>query len=240
MASILNVYQALKSLSNKEQKGFITQNVFNSFAPIAQRNVYNEMFRDLYASKQQSRQNLDHGRDRSQRKVTSEYVSMYMRDEPLEQLDGNLFAKPKLLNKVISIRTEGEPGTSDERAMCEMLYDAERMNAVLGSNLSTPTDSFPVAMITRDIEIFPDTITEAYITYYALPTSYQYSTTDISELKPQISFDDQDIIDPSTTRDFMIPDDYEPELLAEMCKMLGVRLRDVNLLQFGSREEAAE
>jgi hypothetical protein len=114
------------------------------------------------------------------------------------------------------------------------------MNAVLGSNLSTPTDSFPVAMITNDIEIFPDTITEAYITYYALPTSYQHDTTDISEFKPQISFTSGGILEPSTTRDFMIPEDYEPELLAEMCKMLGVRLRDVNLLQFGAREEAAE
>ena len=240
MASVYNVYQALKGLSNKEQKGFITPNVFNSFAPIAQRNVYNEMFRDLYATKQQSRQNLDNGRDRSQRKVASEYVSIYMRDEPLEQLDGNLFAKPKLLNKVISIRTEGEPGTSDDRAMCEMLYDVERMNAVLGSNLSTPTDAFPVAMITNDIEIFPDTITEAYITYYALPTSYKYNTTEISELRPQVGIDADGIFNASTTRDFMIPDDFEPELLAEMCKMLGVRLRDVNLLQFGAREEAAE
>ena len=240
MASVLNVYRALKSLSNKEQKGFITQNVFNSFAPIAQRNVYNEMFRDFYASKQQSRQNLDNGRDRSQRKVTSEYLSMYIRDEPLQQLDGNLFEKPKLLNKAISIRTEGEPGTSDERAMCEMLYDVERINAVLGSNLSTPTDAFPVAMIAKDIEIFPDTITEAYITYYALPTSYDYTTGNISELDPQISIDENNILSPFASRDFMIPDDFEAELLAEMCKMLGVRLRDTNLLQFGAREEAAE
>ena len=122
----------------------------------------------------------------------------------------------------------------------KLLYDVERMNAVLGSNLSTPTDAFPVAMITNDIEIFPDTITEAYITYYALPTSYNYNTTEISELRPQVSIDSFGNLDASTTRDFMIPDDFEPELLAEMCKMLGVRLRDVNLLQFGAREEAAE
>ena len=38
----------------------------------------------------------------------------------------------------------------------------------------------------------------------------------------------------------MIPKEYEAELVAEMCKMLGVRLRDVNLQQFGSREEASE
>jgi len=240
MASIFNVYSALKSLSNKEQKGFITPAVFNSFAPIAQVNVYNEMFEDFVTAKQQSRANLDSGRDRSKRKLVAEDVSIYIKDVALEQLDGNLFQKPGDLGKVISIRTEGEPGTGDSRSMCEMLYNVERMNAILGSNLSTPTDSFPVAMISKDIEIFPDTITEAYITYYALPTSYEVGTSNASELKPQINFNASGIIDLSASRDFMIPKEYEAELVAEMCKMLGVRLRDVNLQQFGSREEASE
>ena len=240
MASIFNVYSALKSLSNKEQKGFITPAVFNSFAPIAQVNVYNEMFEDFTTAKQQSRANLDSGRDRSKRKLVAEDVSIYIKDVALEQLDGNLFQKPGDLGKVISIRTEGEPGTGDSRSMCEMLYNVERMNAILGSNLSTPTDSLPVAMISKDIEIFPDTITEAYITYYALPTSYEVGTSNASELKPQINFNASGIIDLSASRDFMIPKEYEAELVAEMCKMLGVRLRDVNLQQFGSREEASE
>ena len=113
------------------------------------------------------------------------------------------------------------------------------MNAILGSNLSTPTDAFPVAMISKDIEIFPDTITEAYITYYALPTSYEYGTSNVTSSKPQIGFTNNNF-DPAGTRDFMIPKEYEAELLAEMCKMLGVRLRDVNLQQFGTREEASE
>ena len=240
MASIFNVYNALKSLSNKEQKGFITPAVFNTFAPIAQVNVYNEMFEDFVSAKQQSRANLDSGRDRSKRKLVAEDVSIYIKDVALEQLDGNLFQKPGDLGKVISIRTEGEPGTGDSRSMCEMLYNVERMNAILGSNLSTPTDAFPVAMISKDIEIFPDTITEAYITYYALPTSYEVGTSNASELKPQINFNASGIIDLSASRDFMIPKEYEAELVAEMCKMLGVRLRDVNLQQFGSREEASE
>lgn len=240
MASIFNVYNALKSLSNKEQKGFITPAVFNSFAPIAQVNVYNEMFEDFVSAKQQSRANLDSGRDRSKRKLVAEDVSIYIKDVALEQLDGNLFQKPGDLGKVISIRTEGEPGTGDSRSMCEMLYNVERMNAILGSNLSTPTDAFPVAMISKDIEIFPDTITEAYITYYALPTSYEVGTSNASELKPQINFNATGIIDLLASRDFMIPKEYEAELLAEMCKMLGVRLRDVNLQQFGTREEASE
>ena len=58
-------------------------------------------------------------------------------------------------------------------------------------------------------------------------------------LDPQIHFL-QDVPEPLASKDFMIPDEYEPELIAEMCRLLGVRLRDMNLLQYGVQQEAAE
>ena len=58
MVSVLQVYTALKDLANKEQKGFITPQVFNSFAALAQMNVYNEMFSELVDAKRLMRQNL--------------------------------------------------------------------------------------------------------------------------------------------------------------------------------------
>ena len=240
MASVLNVYNALKNLSNKEQKGFITPNVFNSFAPIAQMNVYNELFRDFTGAKQQNRSSLDPGRDKSPRKVTSEHVSIYVRDERLRVTNGNIYSKPEDLAKIISMRVDGEDrGSGSDRVMCEMVYDVEKMNAILGSNLSTPTDQFPVALVSQDIEVFPDTVSGVYLTYYAVPTSYDYGTKSISPLDPQIQFL-QDIPEPLASKDFMIPDEYEPELIAEMAKLLGVRLRDMSLRQYGVQEEAAE
>tara|TARA_R100000388_G_scaffold94739_1_gene83076 strand:+ start:2784 stop:3506 length:723 start_codon:yes stop_codon:yes gene_type:complete len=239
MASILSVYSALKDISNKEQKGFINPNVFNSFAPIAQMNVYNEIFAGFELAKQKSRANIDPGRDRSQRKMVSEDVAIYLKESLLRSISDNRFRKPEDLGKVVSIRVEGDINTSDDRTLCEIVYDAERMNAVLGSNLSTPTNSFPVAMVGMDIELFPDTVKDAYITYYALPTSYDYGTTNVSVLNPQISLSNG-VINPNASRDFMLPKEYEPEVLAEMCKLLGVRLRDNNLQQFGLREEASE
>ena len=240
MASVLNVYNALKDLSNKEQKGFVTENVFNSFAPIAQMNVYNEMFRDFASAKQQDRAGADSGRYRSPMKVTFEHMSIYVRDEMLIESEGNIYNKPSDLGKIISIRVDGEDiGSSSDRVMCEIVYDIEKMNAILGSNLSGPTDQFPVALVSKDIEMFPDTVSSVYITYYGLPTSYDYGTTTVSSLAPQIRFL-QDVPEPLASKDFMIPDEYEPELIAEMCMLLGVRLRDMNLLQYGAQQEAAE
>ena len=47
MASVNTVYTALKNLANKDQRGFITPAVFNSFAGVAQLNVYNSLFDKL-------------------------------------------------------------------------------------------------------------------------------------------------------------------------------------------------
>jgi hypothetical protein len=52
MASVNTVYTALKNLANKDQRGFITPAVFNSFAGVAQLNVYNSLFDKLALGKQ--------------------------------------------------------------------------------------------------------------------------------------------------------------------------------------------
>jgi hypothetical protein len=44
----------------------------------------------------------------------------------------------------------------------------------------------------------------------------------------------------AASRDFMLPSHCIPELVSEMAKLLGVRLRDPNILSFASREEASE
>ena len=65
MASVREVYNALKDLANKEQRGFITPSEFNSFAPIAQQNVFNKLFKDITASEALRRRNVDPARDLS-------------------------------------------------------------------------------------------------------------------------------------------------------------------------------
>jgi len=240
MASVLKVYNALKDISNKEQKGYITEAVFNTFAGIAQMNVYNELFGDIQKAQQIIRAGLDAGRDKSPRKMTEEDLSMYVREGSLSSIDSNRFSKPSDLSKIISIRTVGESLTDETRNLCEIVYDVEKMNAILGSNLSTPTFDFPVALVTTDIELFPEeTFDDVTMTYYALPTSYEFGTTTISTLSPQIHLKDGIPLSASC-RDFMIPDEYMPELVYEMCELLGIRVRDNNLVSFGARKEASE
>ena len=51
MASVNQVYSALKDLVNKDQRGFVTPAVFNSFASVAQTNLFNKLFSDAALNK---------------------------------------------------------------------------------------------------------------------------------------------------------------------------------------------
>ena len=51
MISVIEVYNAVRDLANKDQKGFVTPNVFNTFAEVAQQNVFSKILEDLVQAK---------------------------------------------------------------------------------------------------------------------------------------------------------------------------------------------
>tara|TARA_X000001388_G_scaffold29391_1_gene20863 strand:+ start:2186 stop:2926 length:741 start_codon:yes stop_codon:yes gene_type:complete len=246
MVSVLQVYTALKDLANKEQKGFITPQVFNSFASLAQMNIYNEMFSELIDAKRLSRQNFDPGRDKSVRKQREEDLSMYLRTEFMSV---PFIEKPSDLSKIISITADTitDGGDTTSRTNCELVYDPEKMDRILGSNLSTPTDDFPVALVSpKDIEIFPSTILTVTLRYYAKPTSFD-QFGDISPNPPYYDFNvvnydgsSVEAFNALNSRNFMLPAHYLTEVVMEMAKLVGIRLRDQQVSVFATQEEAAE
>ena len=247
MVSVLQVYTALKDLANKEQKGFITPQVFNSFAALAQMNVYNEMFSELVDAKRISRQNFDPGRDKSVRKQKEEDLSFFFRRENVVETENGFF-KPTSLSRLIAITSNelGDAGVVNSRTNCEIVYDPEKIESILGSNLSEPTDDFPVALVSAiDIEVFPapDAIT---VSYYAKPTSFDREGN-ININPPYydfnvVSFNGSDVeaFDSLNSRNFMLPPHCLTEVVMEMAKLIGVRLRDQNVSVFATQEEASE
>lgn len=251
MVSVLQVYNALKDLTNKEQKGFITPQVFNSFAALAQMNIYNELFTELVDAKKLGRQSFDPGRDKSIRKQRLEDLAFFIRRADLFFTeDSSLLSKPLNLSKIVSLTVDAEVddnGQVEDRVTCELVYDPEKMDRIVGSNLSAPTASFPVALVsTKDIEVFPiNEVESAQLTYYAKPSSFD-SNGAISLGSPfydfeVVSFDGNDLDLPtSACRDFMLPPHYLTEIVMEMAKLLGVRLRDPSIQTFANQEEASE
>ena len=250
MVSVLQVYNTLKDLANKDQKGFITPAVFNNFTNVAQINIYNELFQELVKARQIQRQNFDPGRDKSVRKQVKEDLSYFVVSDLEISGEDTIFFKPDNLSKIISISTSDSEraGVDYEdgkytRKQVELVYDVEEIDRILTSNLSTPTESFPVALITQDIEIFPTSITNIRLTYYRLPGSINESDGSFVDSSPaytEVSIGGVIVFSPLNSLNFMLPSHYLTELVMEMAKLIGVRLRDPNIVGFAAQEEASE
>ena len=79
MVSVQRVYNTLKNLANKDQKGFITPSVFNSFAHIAQLNVFNEIVDELVEARKMNRAGVDAGSVLSMRDRKIEDMSYFLK-----------------------------------------------------------------------------------------------------------------------------------------------------------------
>ena len=118
----------------------------------------------------------------------------------------------------------------------------EKIDRILTSNLSTPTEQFPVALISEDIEVFPTTINNIILTYYRRPGSVNLDgeSTDSPPTYGEIFMNGMSMYNPQNSLNFMLPTHCESELVMEMAKLIGVRLRDANLTVFATQEEASE
>ena len=256
MVKVAVVYNIVRDLCNKDQKGFVTPAVFNTLARAAQMNVYNEMFNELKIATRLRKSGGDAGRDKSAYKMVEEDLSYFITSKalavsgeedpvqdtgpdgtPLFEDDGETpimvaveevarVDKPADLSRIISMNVF-ETNTS-----VEIIYDSEKAKRVLNSNLSAPSEEFPIALIDGiNIEIFPQTITsDINITYYRYPVEPEYVALSIGGAT---GFVVEDVVN---CTNFELPDHYLTELVGEIARMIGVRLRDDVLMQYGVTE----
>jgi hypothetical protein len=169
MASVNVVYNALKDLANKDERGFVTPAVFNSFAAVAQTNIFNSIFQELNVAKNMRVRGIDVQRHLSKLKQLEEDLSTFSKTETLSQVNG-LFSKPADLSRVISLRTFGSFVFGQTTSVpVDIIYDEEKLEYVLQSELSVPTDSHPVAFLSDVIEVFPTSVKKLKLRYYKQP-----------------------------------------------------------------------
>jgi len=248
MASTIAVYNALKDLVNKEQKGFINAAVFNSLADIAQRTIFNEMMTELVEGKKLARNSVDVGNRLSYRERKIEDLSPFIvLDKEVQGGSNNTYPKPSNLFKIISIRngaatpSNADPNPNDVIGEYELLYDVAILDSIRNSKLSGPTRNFPVALIADKIYVYPTDTDQILISYYRQPGSYyQGIASDFAPIYVNTLFNGIELPDPINTRDFMLPDHYIPEIVSVMAEMVGVHLRDGDVLQYSQAKAAAE
>jgi hypothetical protein len=260
MVNIVDVYNAVRDLCNKDQRGFVTPEVFSTFAGIAQQNVFNEMFQELLAANKARKGGIDAARDKSLYKMVEEDLAYFITTRDLSDatpepddydedeegpyvdpadLGASTFKKPKDLARIISIKSQQSDNNLD------LIYNSETAERVLRSNLSAPTLQFPVAIISDVIEVFPIELNSVLLKYYRQPKSINAITgaVDLNSTPVYVEMvagADITVPDIINSRHFELPDHYKNELIVEIAKMIGIRLRDNYLSSFAMAEEKAE
>ena len=233
-ASVHTVYNTLQDLANKDQQGFVTPTEFNRFAQIAQLNIFNGLFDELKDAKRLSRAGFNPTRDKSRTKRIEEDLSVFSTKATLAKTNGvfdmTANADVKAMARIISISTAGSILLNQStKKPIEICYDEEKIERILISNLSAPTEEFPVALVSDDIHVFPTSINKIEVRYYKYPTSRNGDGTR-NENSP--------IYDPDLNlyRDFELPEHYTSDLVYEIGKMVGLNLRDSDIVTYTGQE----
>lgn len=228
-ASISLVHDTLLDLANKDQQGFVSNDEFNGFAQIAQLNIYNGLFDELKDAKRLSRAGFNPMRDKSRIKRIEEDLAFFSKKQTVSKSSG-AFNKPTDLSRIISVSTAGSILLDQStKKPIELCYDEEKIERILISNLSAPTEEFPVALVSDSIHVFPTSVNKIEVRYYKLPESRNsngerlpnpplYSNTAASQ------------------RDFELPEHYASDLIYEIGKMIGLNLRDADIVNYTGQE----
>tara|TARA_R110000803_G_scaffold194884_1_gene258051 strand:- start:1447 stop:2187 length:741 start_codon:yes stop_codon:yes gene_type:complete len=240
MASVNEVYSALKNIANKDQRGFITPKVFNTFAPVAQNKIFNDLFSEMTKAQTMRARNVDAKTHLSYVKRLEEDLAFFAKEVSIVPSDG-IFSKPDDLARVIGMRTSGSYVFNTSSSIpIDIIYDESKIDYILRSDLSAPSTSHPVAMIAENIEVFPTNLSSVKLRYYKYPEGRSPSTGARTALTPRydaISLGaSNEVFNPTTSVDFELPDHYVPNLVLEIGMMVGINLRDQDVYTYTSSE----
>jgi hypothetical protein len=236
MVNIQQVYNTVKDLVNKENNGFINLSTFNSFCVLAQMNIYNRIFDSPKDAKRLMRAGLNASRDKSLEKRMLEDMSYYAASATItKEASSGHFLKPDYFSKMISITNDGSilMDVSTKKNI-EICYDEEKIERMLRSDISRPTDSNPVALVSNKIEVYPTSINRIKIRYYRVPASRNASNVRVN-LVPMYGMNSSEAFDSATSRHFDLPDHYMDDVIFEICSMCGVNMRDQMSEAYGSK-----
>lgn len=241
MASVYTVYTTLKDLANKDERGFVTPSVFNNFAQLAQMNVFNKLFAKMTNANVVKSRGLDSGREFSSAKQVREDLSVFTKNSNLTQANG-LFTKPDDLARIISMKTTGSflLGQTTSTPI-DLIYDEGKIEYILRSTLSVPTEARPICLVSDNFEVFPTSIKKITVKYYKQPEGIVPSsgarTASLPKFGYTVTSGGKEVYDATTSIDFEIPEHYTAELVIEIAKMIGVNLKDTDVFQYAQSEQ---
>ncbi len=242
MASVSRVYSALKDLANKDQRGFITPAIFNNFAQVAQMSIFNKLFTDFEQGKIARIKNIDPSADKSKVKRVEEDLAYFSKTAVISQAN-SVFAKPADLARIISATSSGSILLNQStRINIPFVYDQAKVDYIMLSELSKPTEVFPIAVVGEDIEVYPTTIKKIRLNYYKQPQGRNTVTGVRTSSQPRFGYTvvaGKEVYSVANSVDFELPEHYFADLVIEIAKLVGVNLRDQDVYAYADAEEKA-
>lgn len=252
MISIKTVYNTLKSLANKEQRGFVTPTSFNAFAQSAQMNVYNDIMNLSIDAKKIARADVQ---GPTSAKAKAKILEAYYAENANISLSQGIGSPPGDMSEPLSAAAGG--GSEAQKATgqnvpASFVFDRKKLEYLNNSSyLGAPNVSNPVVYITNsELIVLPTTTSSLYLNYLRLPGSVTFNGN-YSTSPPSLGFsgvytsvgndgvtefqvDDQDSLN------FDLPDQFLPDVVAEMAKMIGIQLGEMGVFQYGNNENVVK
>lgn len=265
MASVYQVYSTLKNLANKDEKGFVTPQNFNTFAPIAQTAVFNKILDAIAVSKAKRASTQGDANVFSDQSALKQDISTFIETAFLNlsttgsdnvtragvlgfYWDKSLFTGG--ISNVARVISAYVNYTQSFTRSGEMLFDATKLYRVLRNDLSAPTIHNPVVYYGDNIEVYPKSgvlnsgsgvdIETVDLMYYRLPRGKSPSTGSSVLSNPRFGYTlvgTKEIYSAASSVDFELPDRYVPVLVLEIAKMIGVNLSDADIYNYANQPD---
>jgi hypothetical protein len=225
---INSVRNAVLSIVNKNNFGYITPDDFNLYAKQAQLDIFENYFYQYnsWIVKQNARQSGSGYSDVV--KHLEEVIDSFSTTATLVyDIPSGTFDLPSDYYYLNSIRYNGVKEI-DRVTQDKLLY-------LLSSNLTSPSTMFPVyAMESASLTVYPDTIDSLVKAQYVrMPKDPKWTYTTIVGGSPLF---DQSASD---YQDFEIPAFDEVSLISKILQYAGISIREADVYSFGTSQETA-
>lgn len=203
---------------NKENRGYLTPNQFNSYSRLAQQSVFDNLFtkyRNTSVNKNKRMAAIDFG---DEKKKLREDIERFVKEEQLFELDG-YFLMPEDCYYTLQL-------IWNDNVEIEEAEKGKMLTYLNKSTLASPSSCYPVYSKYYDKYLIkPETIIDCVSSVYVRKLKEPKWTYKTIQRNP--------IFNPSDVsyQDFELQEDYANDIIAEILKLAGLQLQDQQVLQ---------
>lgn len=214
------VYKKVQSIVNKNQNGILTPSEFNRYCSMAQVNVFNRYYGSPKAYQpEKGLPRINYG---NTQRISESLEVFIQKKVPVSVITGSAIVpidKSHFIDVSHNFTEDSISKTASLRRIEWM-----RLNSFINDPFDFPTDEYPIYIEnSTSIDVFPDTITQVFMTYLRMPINPVWAYTVVSGVATY---------NPIGSIDFEWNSDEENNLIFEICSLAGVSFKDNEIVSY--------